>query len=143
MSRGLVQRLGDGATERWDDPARGTLTFRTIFSKGSSPTSGLTVGFAELAPGEHLAPHRHPQAEVYLVVEGEGTIRIEDERLGVTAGTALFMPGGRVHEVVNTSPTSTLRLFYVLDADGIDDVEYEFVGEGTDGDQAASRRPDG
>lgn len=133
MIEGLVQRLEDAAPERWDDPVRGSLTFRTLFSKGASPTCGLTAGYAELAPGDRLSPHRHPQSEVYLVVEGEGVVRVEDEAVGVTAGTVIFMPGGSVHEVVNSSPTHTLRVFYVLDADGIEDVEYEFVDDGEAG----------
>ena len=142
MIEGLVQRLEDVTPERWDDPVRGSLTFRTLFSRGVTPTCALTAGFAELGPGDRLAAHRHPQSEVYLVVEGEGVVRVDDEEVGVTAGTVLFMPGGSVHEVVNTSPTRVLRVFYVLDADGMEDVEYEFVDDsGAGAEEEAARRP--
>ena len=129
MSSELVVDLGRGTPERWDDAVKGALTFRTLFSKGSTPTAGLTAGVAELAPGDRLAAHRHRESEVYLVLEGEGRVRIEDEHVHVEPGTTLFMPSGWVHEVVNTSRSQTLRIFYVLDADAMDDVEYEFTEE--------------
>jgi quercetin dioxygenase-like cupin family protein len=43
----------------------------------------------------------------------------------VGAGSAVFIPGGAWHGIRNTGP-STLRVFYVLQADGMGDVEYDF-----------------
>lgn len=122
----LVRPLGDGPLDRWDDPVRGTVTFRTIFSRGVSPTAGLTAGILEIEPGDRFAAHRHPQTEVYLVLQGEGMVRIGGDEVFVAAGEAVCFPSGESHEVRNTSATGVLRVFYVLDADALDDVNYEW-----------------
>lgn len=124
----LARNLGDGEPARWDDPVHGALTFRTLFSRDSTPTRGLTAGVAELAPGEHLARHWHEAAEVYLVVGGDGVVDLGGDALPVRADSTVFVPGGEVHGIRNTG-SSTLTVFYVLAADEFADVEYHFTGD--------------
>ena len=46
--------------------------------------------------------HKHDCEEVFIVQQGQGTIRLEDEELPFAAGTTVIVPPGVVHEVVNT-----------------------------------------
>jgi mannose-6-phosphate isomerase-like protein (cupin superfamily) len=39
-----------------------------------TPTSSLSTGLTELAPGGWLGLHRHTQAEVHHLVEGSGVV---------------------------------------------------------------------
>lgn len=50
-----------------------------------------------------------------------------DDRMGhpVVQGSAVFIPGNAWHSMRNTGPSS-LRLYYVLQADGMGDVEFDF-----------------
>ena len=44
----------DSATlpdERWDNPARGSIRFRTLISAPATPTDSLVCGVALMAPG--------------------------------------------------------------------------------------------
>jgi mannose-6-phosphate isomerase-like protein (cupin superfamily) len=118
----------------WDDPARGSITWRTVFSSERTPTSGLTLGFAELAPDGTVGnpPHRHAAAEVYVVTEGVGVITIDGATSAVRAGTAVFIPGGAEHSLANTG-TTTMRLLYTFAVDSFDDVEYRFSPASGDG----------
>ena len=122
-----VVHVDDLAVEGWDDPGRGSITWRTIFSSERTPTAGLTLGVAELAPDATVGnrPHRHAPAEVYYVIAGEGVVTIDGERTPVRAGSAVFIPGNAEHSLANTG-TSTMRLLYTFAVDSFDDVEYAF-----------------
>ena len=122
-----VVHVDDLAVEGWDDPARGSITWRTIFSHERTPTAGLTLGVAELAPDGTVgnALHRHPPAEVYYVIAGEGMVTIEGIATPVRAGSAVFVPGGAEHSLANTG-TTTMRLLYTFAVDSFDDVTYVF-----------------
>jgi mannose-6-phosphate isomerase-like protein (cupin superfamily) len=121
----LVRDVGTVTPTRWDDPVRGTLSFRTLFSGDVTPTAGLTTGVAELGARERLAVHRHPPDEVYYVIEGTGVVTLADREHAVGPGSSVFIPGGVAHGVRSTG-TGLLRLFYALTADRLDDVAYDF-----------------
>ncbi len=115
----------DVARDGWDDPERGRLRWRTLFSQGTTPTEAITCGVAELAPGDRLERHRHAPAEVYYVFEGEGIVFLDGKEIAVRPGSTLFIPGMAEHGVRQTG-AATLRLFYVFAVDSFDSVEYLF-----------------
>lgn len=125
MSGEVVRSLDGGDPERWDDPERGRITFRTLVSSDSTPSERLTAGTAEIAPGDVFRPHRHRETEVYLVLAGEGMLLLDDAARQIRAGDVVFLPPGQLHGVANTGD-QPLRLFYVLEADGMHQVGYEF-----------------
>jgi len=73
--------------------------------------SGLVV----LAPGKAVGRHstgRHE--EILVVLAGAGEMRITGEpTLPVVAGTAVYCPPGREHDVLNTGHAE-LRYVYVV-----------------------------
>lgn len=120
----LVLREEDLPVDGWDD-ARGRLTWRTMFSAGSTPTGAMVTGVAELPEGGFLALHRHDQAETYYVLAGYGIVTLGGAEHEVGPGSAVFLPGRAEHGVRNTG-AGTLRILYVLAADSFEEVEYEF-----------------
>jgi quercetin dioxygenase-like cupin family protein len=104
---------------------RGRVFWKTLFSRGTTPTEALTLGIARIAPGEALNRHRHTEPEIYLVLEGAATVSIGDEDREVEAGAAIFIPGDTVHGCRNAG-TSDLRFAYAFAADSFEDVEYVF-----------------
>ena len=70
--------------------------------------SQLGAGFDILAPGMRSCPYHfhHAQEEMFVVIEGEGTLRVAGERLPVKAGDVVFIPPGPQypHQFINTSP---------------------------------------
>ena len=46
----MVLDEADTPQDGWDDAVRGRISWRTLFSKGGTPTDGITCGVAELAP---------------------------------------------------------------------------------------------
>jgi mannose-6-phosphate isomerase-like protein (cupin superfamily) len=109
----------------WDDPVRGRIRWRTLFSKGGTPTDGIACGVAELEPGDWLGLHRHAPPEVYYVLAGEGVVTLNGEERPVKSGSAVFIPGMAEHGVRQTGE-ALLRFFYGFPVDSFDAVEYLF-----------------
>ncbi len=113
--------------ERWNDPARGTIRFRTLFSAPHTDTDAITCGVAIMAAGDTFALHSHPQAEVYFGLEGEGEVLIDGRPHRLAPGVALYIPGGAVHGVPEAA--APLRWFYTFAADSFDDIRYSFLSD--------------
>ena len=117
----------DCAIEGWEEPAAGSVRWRTLLSADRTPTDSLTMGVAEMEPGaiEEFRPHRHEQPEIYYILSGEGIVRISGEDHPVRPGMAIFIPGNALHGALNTG-SELLRLLYVFPADSFDQIRYEF-----------------
>jgi mannose-6-phosphate isomerase-like protein (cupin superfamily) len=109
----------------WDDPVRGRLRWRTLFSRGLTQTAGMTCGVTELGPGDWLGLHRHAPPEVYYVFAGAGILSLKGREVPMSAGSGVFIPGMAEHGIRQTG-NEVLRLFYAFPVDSFDSVEYLF-----------------
>jgi uncharacterized cupin superfamily protein len=59
-----------------------------------------------VAPGKRSCPYHlhHAQEELFIIVEGSGTLRVADEMLPIRAGDVIFVPAGPEypHQIINT-----------------------------------------
>ena len=53
----------------------------------------------------------HDDDEVYLVLEGSGTLEVEGERVEVREGQAVFVPAGADHRFVGYEQLAVLVVF--------------------------------
>lgn len=113
--------------ERWDNPARGSILFRTLFSAPKTDSDEITCGVAIMNAGDTFVLHSHPQAEVYFGLEGEGEVLIDGIPHRLAPGVALYIPGGAVHGVPLAH--APLRWFYCFAADSFADIRYSFLHE--------------
>ncbi len=114
--------------ETWSDQEvakRGLVYWKTLVSGDLTQSEALTMGIAMVPPTEALREHRHHQAEIYLVLEGTGSVTIDGKARPVAAGCAVFIPGNALHSCENTG-TSDLRIAYVFAADAFAEIEYVF-----------------
>lgn len=125
--RGVVVHEDTCRLEGWDDAIRGKVMWRTLLSADRTPTAQLTLGVTELGPGQPspFLPHRHAQAEIYYVIEGEGVVQIDGVEHALRAGSSVYIPGDVPHGARNTG-RGVLRLLYVFAADSFSDVHYVF-----------------
>jgi uncharacterized cupin superfamily protein len=60
-----------------------------------------------LAPGKRGCPYHlhHAQEEMFIILEGHGTLRVAGEMLPIQAGDLVFIPAGPEypHQILNTS----------------------------------------
>jgi len=113
--------------ERWDDPARGSIRFRTLLSAPQTDSDSLTCGVAIMDRGDTFPLHSHPQSEVYFGLEGEGEVSIDGTPHRLAPGILLYIPGGAVHGIPMAS--GPLRWFYTFAADSFADIRYRFLFE--------------
>jgi len=104
---------------------RGLVYWRTLVSGDVTHSEALTMGIAKIPPAGTLHEHRHRQAEIYLILQGSGSVRIDGKTRPVRAGSAVFIPGNAVHSCENTG-ASDLRFAYVFPANSFQEVEYVF-----------------
>ena len=82
---------------------------RVLFT---APHSQLVV--MTLRPGEEIGTERHEDADQFIRVEaGAGEAILDGERHQLGDGTAVVIPAGTEHNVVNTSSTEPLRLYTI------------------------------
>ncbi|MGB9183088.1 MAG: cupin domain-containing protein [Solirubrobacteraceae bacterium] len=73
--------------------------------------STLGARLWRLTPGQASTRHRHlTQHELYIVLEGTGRIRVEDDLLTLTVLSTLLIEPGCVRQIFNDTSTDTLWL---------------------------------
>ena len=74
---------------------------------GGTAAQKLGAGFDILAPGMRSCPYHYhlAQEEMFVILEGEGTLRVAGERVPIRAGDVIFIPPGPAypHHIINTS----------------------------------------
>ncbi len=67
----------------------------------------LAAGVDTLPPGKRSCPYHfhHAEEEMFIVLEGQGTLRVAGEMLPIQAGDVVFIPPGHdyPHHILNTS----------------------------------------
>ena len=92
-------RTGEGKDLDIMDLARRSEDFRREVVTGEN----MQIVVMTIPPGEEIGEEVHHDIDqVLLFVDGEGEAVIEGERSPVAAGHLTFVPGGTLHNFVNT-----------------------------------------
>lgn len=86
------------------DPLYETLCARLAVGTAANK---LGASIDILPPGKRGCPYHyhHAQEELFVVLEGQGTLRVAGEMLAIAAGDVVFIPPGPQypHQIINTS----------------------------------------
>lgn len=67
----------------------------------------LAASVDTVAPGRRACPYHfhHAQEEMFVVLEGRGSLRVAGEMLALKAGDVVFVPAGPAypHQIINSS----------------------------------------
>ena len=74
-------------------------------------SSGLEIGVYVLVAPEPDRQQPHEDDEVYVVLEGTGTLEIEGARVELREGHATFVPAGAEHRFIGYEQLSVLVIF--------------------------------
>ena len=72
---------------------------------------GLEIGVYALVAPEPDRQQPHEDDEVYVVLEGRGTLEIEGTPVALTEGQAVFVPAGADHGFIGYEQLSVLVIF--------------------------------
>jgi mannose-6-phosphate isomerase-like protein (cupin superfamily) len=92
-------------SERKDPPAltRGDgVVSRLLHSEENAPDTELTVTWVEVEQGSEQVTHSHQPEQVYVVVSGEGRMRVGGSQRDVSAGDCVHIPSNAEHGIENT-----------------------------------------
>ena len=82
---------------------RGGQVSHLLLAAGQFGSQNLAVTWVEGEPGSEQAVHSHDGREqVYVIVQGNGAMRVGDEVEEVGPGTAILVPPGTDHSIRNT-----------------------------------------
>lgn len=131
--------VSDLAWTTWQSP-KGKFSSRykdISIALGAKPNTPVGAGghpfdlcLEKLAPGEISCPfHGHAaQWELFYVVSGSGTVRLEGGNHAVGAGDAVMHPPGESHQISNTG-TEDLVYFIIADNPALDVCQYPDSGK--------------
>ncbi len=92
----------------------------------------LGISIDIVAPGKRACPYHfhHAQEEAFVILEGEGSLRVAGEMLPLRAGDTVFIPPGPdyPHQIVNTS-AAPLKYLSISTRETPEVVEYPDSGK--------------
>ena len=86
-------------------------------------SSGLSLGFAEIAPGGDLTLHYHSPAEIYMITNGKGIWNKSGEREEIKKGDVVYIAGNAKHALKNIEK-ETLEFYWIFPTNTFSEVEY-------------------
>jgi mannose-6-phosphate isomerase-like protein (cupin superfamily) len=92
-----VRRLSEAAVEE-----RGRLRSHVLLDAGDLGSKNLSITWVDVPPGAEQRPHSHADSEqVYVIVRGNGRVRVAGDTERVGAGDLVFIPPGADHGIAN------------------------------------------
>ena len=82
-----------------------------VLLTGGRVASETALGFSSFAPRTATAMLSHRTEELAFVVSGEGELRMDDGVAPFGSGSALYVPAGVWHAVVNTGDEPVTMVF--------------------------------
>lgn len=125
MADAVLVDANDRPEEMWQDPARGSIRWKTLISGDATPSDTLVCGIAIMAKGDHFAQHRHAEPELYFGLEGEVDVMVNGHLHRLKPGVALFIPGDALHGVPQAE--QPVRWLYTFAKDAFPDIAYHFA----------------
>lgn len=138
----LIRNIDDVAREHQvREPLYDTLTARLAVGTAARK---LGASIDIVAPGNLSCPYHchHAQEEMFVILEGSGTLRVAGELLPLRSGDIVFIPPGPdyPHQIINTSDRP-LKYLSVSTRETPEIVEYpdsgKFLARASAGDARA------
>ena len=125
LARRLIRNFNDADTQR---ELRAPL-YDTVCARLARGTAARKLGASvdTVAPGMRSCPYHfhHAQEEMFIVIEGSGTLRVAGELIPLRTGDVAFIPPGPEypHQIVNTSD-APLKYLSISTRESPEVVEY-------------------
>ena len=120
----FVKNLKSISTQEWSTTEKyAGVRWKFLIDKDVTGSSGLSLGFAEIAPAGDLILHYHSPAEIYVITNGVGILNKSGELEEVKKGDVVYIAGNTKHALKNTGK-ETLEFYWIFPTDSFSDVEY-------------------
>lgn len=86
------------------------LVSHILLQAGDTSTDNLAIAWVEVEPGDKQQPHHHAPEQAYVIVGGQGRIKVGSDIADVKAGDLVYVPSNAEHAVENAGSE---KLVYV------------------------------
>ena len=126
----LIRNVDQGGQEHFQR----LPLYDTVGTRLASGTAARKLGASIdiVAPGKRSCPYHfhHAQEEIFVILEGCGTLRVAGEMLPLQCGDVIFIPPGAAypHQLINTSE-APLKYLSISTREQPEIVEYPDSGK--------------
>ena len=120
----FVKNLESISDQKWSttDKYPG-VRWKFLIDADFTKSSGLSLGFAEIAPGGDLILHYHSPAEIYVITDGTGTLNKSGELQEIKKGDVVYISENAKHALKNNGK-ETLKFYWIFPTNTFSEVEY-------------------
>jgi len=120
----FVKNLKSVSDQEWSttDKYPG-VRWKFLIDSDFTESSGLSLGFAEIAPGGDLILHYHSPAEIYVITDGTGTLNKSGELQEIRKGDVVYIAKTAEHALKNNGK-ETLKFYWIFPTDTFSEVKY-------------------
>ena len=99
------------------------VRWKFLIDKDFDGSSGLSLGYAEIAPGGDLTLHYHSPDEIYVITNGEGILNKSGDLQKIKKGDVVYIGGNEKHALKNEGK-ETLQFYWIFPTDRFLEVNY-------------------
>ena len=120
----FVKNLASVSDQEWSSTEKyPEVRWKFLIDSDFNGSSGLSLGFAEVAPSGYITLHYHSPAEIYVVTNGTGILNKSGEHEIIKKGDVVYIAGNAEHALKNNGK-ETLEFYWIFPTDRFSEVEY-------------------
>ena len=120
----FVNNLKSVSDQEWSSTEKYPgVRWKFLIDADYTKSSGLSLGFAEIAPGGELVLHYHSPSEIYVVTDGTGILNKSGKPEEIKKGDVVFIGKNEKHALKNEGK-ETLKFYWIFPTDRFSEVKY-------------------
>ena len=120
----FVKNLESVSDQNWSttDKYPG-VRWKFLIDSDYTESSGLSLAFAEIAPGGDLILHYHSPAEISVITDGTGTLNKSGKLHEIKKGDVVYIAKNAKHALKNNGK-EILKFYWIFPTNSFSEVEY-------------------
>ena len=120
----FVKNLKSISDQEWSSTEKYPgVRWKFLIDADFTESSGLSLGFAEIAPGGELVLHYHSPSEIYVVTDGTGILNKSGKPEKIKKGDVVFIGKDEKHALKNEE-NETFKFYWIFPTDRFSEVKY-------------------
>ena len=120
----FVNNLKSASDQEWSSTEKYPgVRWKFLIDADFTKSSGLSLGFAEIAPGGDLILHYHSPSEIYVVTDGTGILNKSGKLEEIKKGDVVYIGKNEKHALKNDGK-ETLKFYWIFPTDCFSEVKY-------------------
>ena len=120
----FVKNLKSISSQEWQTTEKYPgVRWKFLINADYTNSSGLSLGFAEIASGGDLTLHYHSPAEIHVITNGKGTLNKSGKLEEIKKGDIVYIAGNEKHALKNNG-NKTLEFYWIFPTDRFSEVKY-------------------